>query len=113
MSEANERVCSKCGETKPLTAEYFYPDGRLKSGFELRCLVCRSAYAKKHYQRTKDSVLTVWKKRPTTLVFPLGQDVDATVTVNGDFTEDVLDEIIEHLQVMHKSFKRGDDPETA
>ena len=35
-----ERICSKCGETKPLTEEYYQPVKYFKSNFSYYCNDC-------------------------------------------------------------------------
>lgn len=40
QKNSTERTCSKCGETKPLTAEYYQPVKYFKSGFSYYCNEC-------------------------------------------------------------------------
>lgn len=44
-----EAVCTKCGETKPLTAEFFHRDKTKPTGFRCICKECRSREAKSYY----------------------------------------------------------------
>ena len=44
------RACSRCGERKPLTSEYFNSDARLKTGFIAMCKVCKAKYLATHYE---------------------------------------------------------------
>jgi len=47
--EIKIRKCSKCGEEKPLTEEYFYKEITAKDGFRTVCKICtKSKY--KHYK---------------------------------------------------------------
>jgi hypothetical protein len=38
-------TCSKCGQEKPLTKEYFYPKSKKRGGFESECKLCRKVVA--------------------------------------------------------------------
>ena len=38
------KLCRKCGQIKPLTAEFFARNRANKSGFDYRCKACRKAY---------------------------------------------------------------------
>ena len=40
----DNKTCSKCGEEKPATLEYFHKDSYIKDGFCSQCKVCRKAY---------------------------------------------------------------------
>jgi len=42
MCETKTKVCSKCGEEKPLTKEYFYSRKESKDGFRSDCKVCNN-----------------------------------------------------------------------
>lgn len=44
------KVCRKCGEEKPATAELFYRDGKRPDGLQMWCRSCSSAYGKSHYR---------------------------------------------------------------
>lgn len=48
------KVCTKCGESKPATAEFFYATKNNKAGVESACKVC---------YRTRSSVNTVKRGR--------------------------------------------------
>ena len=43
-----------CGELKPLTAEYFYPNPNTKTGFESRCLSCRKLMVTEYKLRKRN-----------------------------------------------------------
>lgn len=45
------KPCSKCGEIYPLTAEYYAPCAKLKSGFNGVCRVCQRKQAIARYDR--------------------------------------------------------------
>ena len=49
MPKMKEAVCTKCGETKPLTAEFFHRDKTKPTGFRRICKECRSREAKSYY----------------------------------------------------------------
>jgi hypothetical protein len=40
------RLCTKCGDVKPLTAEFFHRNKGEKGGFVGQCKICASAYGK-------------------------------------------------------------------
>lgn len=42
-----QKKCSKCGDTKPATPEYFYRDKRNKSGITAKCKKCKQIYVTK------------------------------------------------------------------
>ena len=44
------RVCTKCGEEKPATSEFFYKHVRCPLGIRPECKVCTSAYSKRYYR---------------------------------------------------------------
>ena len=46
------KICTKCGETKPL--EKFARDKRNKDGTRSHCRTCMSAYQRKHYANSGD-----------------------------------------------------------
>lgn len=48
------RTCSKCGEPKPGTAEFFHADKRNVSGFTCRCRACTSTHHKAKYAADAD-----------------------------------------------------------
>ena len=37
-------TCTKCGESKPSSSEFFPPHNRKKNGFDSWCRLCRSTY---------------------------------------------------------------------
>jgi len=45
MEIPKERKCTKCGETKPLTDEFFYPQKGYKYGLTRWCRDCRNKYS--------------------------------------------------------------------
>jgi 5-methylcytosine-specific restriction endonuclease McrA len=47
------KVCAKCGETLPATADFFYRDNRRTDGLQGRCKDCRRAFYLEH----QDSLL--------------------------------------------------------
>lgn len=55
------KKCTKCGEIKPATAEYFNRDRTKKDGVGSWCKECRSEYNREYnreyYQKNKDRVL--------------------------------------------------------
>lgn len=48
--ETTIKTCSKCNETKPMTAEYFRPRKDSKDGYRNQCLKCLRGYHRKHTQ---------------------------------------------------------------
>ncbi len=42
MEENKEKICKKCGESKPATTEYFYRDKKMKDGLFRVCKACKS-----------------------------------------------------------------------
>jgi len=57
MCETKTKVCSKCGEEKPLTSEYFHPrkSGSL-DGFRGQCRICIEDKKKKWREENPDKV---------------------------------------------------------
>jgi hypothetical protein len=47
------KKCTKCGEEKPATTEYF---PRFRDGLNTRCKVCKNEYAKKWRVRNDDHI---------------------------------------------------------
>lgn len=43
--------CTKCGEEKPATPEFFYRDKSLKCGLRPRCAICEAARTKIYHSR--------------------------------------------------------------
>lgn len=58
-SDSTTKRCTKCGEEKPATLEYFPPDKRLKSGLLSYCRQCRQLVAREINQRPEN----IQKKR--------------------------------------------------
>ena len=52
------KKCTKCGEWKPATAEYFYADSANRDGFRGSCLGC----AREYYEKNKDKFAERWHK---------------------------------------------------
>jgi hypothetical protein len=48
IEEITYKTCSKCGEEKPLTTEYFAKDKKNKSGLSYRCKLCANIHAKEY-----------------------------------------------------------------
>ena len=55
------KVCTKCGEEKPATSEFF---GRRGAHLRLRaqCKVCRNAYKKRHYEKNREKYNALSKR---------------------------------------------------
>lgn len=51
------KKCTKCGEEKPATPEYFYTDSQNKSGLKMDCKQCKKAYR----EANKESIRKVGK----------------------------------------------------
>jgi len=49
-----KRFCTKCGEEKPATAEYFYRAKRGKYGLEAQCKVCHSKYIAENREMVRE-----------------------------------------------------------
>lgn len=47
------KSCNKCGESKPLSAEYFFKRTTSKDGFRSECKSCKSQQNKKYHQSHK------------------------------------------------------------
>ena len=50
------KVCTKCGEEKPATTEFFYKLKRGYLGLEAQCKVCRKAYKKRWREEHKEEI---------------------------------------------------------
>lgn len=48
--------CSKCGETKPATTEYFRPHKAYKDGLRPHCRECMRVYDRAYLERNKDKI---------------------------------------------------------
>ncbi len=53
--------CSKCGEDKPSTAEFFHRNKNLADGFNRWCKVCCSKASKRWYENNRDHVKAMTK----------------------------------------------------
>ena len=53
------KVCTKCGEGKPATEEFFARDGRIKNGLIAKCRSCVQAYNREYYESNRERVLAV------------------------------------------------------
>lgn len=65
MEKPEERICPKCGITKPLTPEYFYRNRAQNLGFDHYCKICKSEARNKRYKedpKYRTHVLEVQKK---------------------------------------------------
>lgn len=60
MCEEKTKVCSKCGEEKPLTE--YNKDKRLKSGLRAACRVCDKARNKKYREENRERAIAASKK---------------------------------------------------
>jgi len=49
-------TCTKCGEEKPITEEYFYTDKRNKNGFRSHCKICHKQEKKEHYKNNREFI---------------------------------------------------------
>jgi hypothetical protein len=49
------KKCTKCGEEKPATLEYFHGDFGKKDGLLYHCKVCRKSQGKAYYEANKES----------------------------------------------------------
>jgi hypothetical protein len=47
------RTCKTCGESKPLTSEFFHPQNGYKDGFVPHCKVCRNAVLAAHKTKVR------------------------------------------------------------
>jgi len=48
------KKCTKCGEEKPATAEYFNRDGQMKRGLRSECKSCCQKYCKKYREENPE-----------------------------------------------------------
>lgn len=53
MEEVKIKKCSKCGEEKPATTEFFYKESRNKNGISCRCKKCMKEDYKKSKEKSK------------------------------------------------------------
>ena len=56
------RTCIKCGEEKPLTAEYFYRSKVRRCGLVTRCKVCKNKDMQKYYEENPEKFRARQKK---------------------------------------------------
>jgi hypothetical protein len=56
------KKCTKCGEWKPATAEYFCRDKTRKDGLNPWCKVCKSDQGSEYYQKNKDRAIEYYQK---------------------------------------------------
>jgi len=61
--QIEHKTCSKCGETKPKTLEFFPKRDGSKDGFRAACRICNSANRKNWYEKNRDQVLERVQKR--------------------------------------------------
>lgn len=61
MSSVSEKVCTKCGVSKPETLEFFYKQTAGKNGLNAWCKICFSANRKARYQENKEKELAQCK----------------------------------------------------
>ena len=57
------KICSKCGEEKPATTEYFGKDKRNKDGLNGQCKDCRKEYQCQWYKENKEKMKEYNKQR--------------------------------------------------
>ena len=62
METPKERKCTKCGETKPLDAEHFYPQETYKYGFTRWCRDCRTKYSTELNREKRNEYRAFWAK---------------------------------------------------
>lgn len=53
-ADAIHRVCSRCGESKPATTEFFAPERRVRDGLRARCRVCVKAMRNRAVERAQE-----------------------------------------------------------
>jgi len=69
------KKCTKCGEIKPATAEYFNKNGR--GGMCSMCRVCRREYSREYYQKNKDRRLECCREYARAPVGRLAQSISS------------------------------------
>lgn len=65
FDEMELRICTKCGEAKPATAEYFFRHKGHRAGLESRCKVCSSAATTKWRRENPEKIIAAtakWEK---------------------------------------------------
>lgn len=55
-SDSTTKVCTKCGQEFPETAEYFQPQKGCKSDLRPDCRLCQKAYQRKYYLRNQEKL---------------------------------------------------------
>jgi len=50
------KKCTKCGESKPITSEYFGNDKDTRDGFQYQCKICTSLYRKAYREKNKETI---------------------------------------------------------
>jgi len=50
------RVCTKCGEEKPATKEFFYKEKRGHLGLRAQCKVCHKAFSKRYNEQNPEEI---------------------------------------------------------
>jgi len=56
------KKCTKCGEEKPATPEYFIRTTRIKSGLISQCKSCNKKYREEYYEENREKVKAQSKK---------------------------------------------------
>ena len=56
------KICSKCGEEKPATTEYFRKAKANKDGLRGQCKVCQSEYDKQYRKKNKENIQQLKKQ---------------------------------------------------
>jgi len=57
MCEEKIKFCSKCGNTFPVTSDYFFRDRRTKDGFLARCKACKTEADREYHNRNREEWL--------------------------------------------------------
>ena len=57
-----EKKCTKCGETKPATAEYFHPQKECKGGLRPDCRQCHNKNSRKYWGANSEQ-LKAWHRK--------------------------------------------------
>src|SRR5260221_33674 len=65
MVSIPQKRCSKCGEFKPATPEYFSRNKNCKDGLHVWCKPCSKQYAKVHPEASKKANDKFNKSHPT------------------------------------------------
>lgn len=63
----DRKVCAKCGEEKPITAEHFNKDKKRKDGLQPYCNVCRKEYRKENAAAIKDRGKRYYQENKTAI----------------------------------------------